>query len=149
MCGLRVDLADDAVPGIGLGDLTRETLMHGSGTDDEKVVPGRKPGGDCIQEAGEMLEAVRLAGGLRNPTAAVAECGVMPDMAGGPVMRRHVGLDALKSRSTVHPTHEDGLTRIDPDQGDGHAAARCRLRGRSPHDCAHAGRSSAAPARSA
>jgi hypothetical protein len=104
---------------VHVTDQSLQAFAHSTGTEDEQVVARRQAIRDLFDKSIEVLEAVRLAGGLPRPTAAVADGGIVPDMAGGPVMSRHLGLHPLESRPVVLPADDDGLPRIDPHEGAG------------------------------
>ncbi len=89
--------------------------MDGPGTQDQQVVARRQLVRDLGDKSVQVLEAVRLAGGLRDATAAMANERVMPDVARGFVVGRHVGLHPRETCETIRPADHQGLTRIDPD----------------------------------
>ena len=135
-----------------LPDESFQAFAHGTGTEDEQVVARRQAIRDMFDKSIEVLEAVRLAGGLRRPTAAVADAGIVPDMAGGPVVGRHLGLHPLESRPVVLPADDDGLPRIDPHEGAGlrHVISRLPVPAEARrHECAQAGPVSTFTAKSA
>jgi len=61
---------------IVLKDVPLQSFAHGTRTNDEQDVVRGQPLRDLLDESIEVLEAVRLAGGLR-PTAAVADAGIV------------------------------------------------------------------------
>ena len=129
-----------------------EVLADRPRAEDEQILVRRQSLRDLLDEPGQMLEAVRLAGGLRSPAAAVADPWVVPDVAGRPVMSRHLGVHPLDLSLVVLPANDDRLARIDPDESaDRHVIASCHPPPR--HACDHerdqAGRVSVSAARSA
>jgi hypothetical protein len=67
-----------------------EAFVDGPGSQDQQVVARRQLVRDLRDKSVQVLEAVRFARGLRDATAAVAKHRIMPDVAGGPVVRRHL-----------------------------------------------------------
>jgi hypothetical protein len=93
-----------------------EALAHRARTEDDHVVVRRKPARDPLDEAFEVLDPMRLSGGLRRSTTSVTDAGIVPDVAGRAVVRRHVGLLPLDKRPVVPPAHDDRVSGVDPDQ---------------------------------
>ena len=74
---------------VRLADVALQDFAHGTETEDEQLIVRRQPNRALFEESLEILEAVRLTGGLR-PAAAATDVGVVPDMAGGLVTSRHL-----------------------------------------------------------
>jgi malic enzyme len=104
---------------VGVTDRSRQVFAHGPRTEDEQILVRRQAMRDLFDEPREMLEAVRLAGGLRWPTAAVADPWFVPNMAGCSVVSRHLGVHPLDLRLIVVPADDDRLTGVDPDERTG------------------------------
>ena len=104
---LAADPAGAPVVLVRLADAVLQGFAHGTGTEDDQLIVRRQPSRDLFEESLEILEAVRLTGGLR-PAAAVADVGVVPDMAGGPVTSRHLQRHPLESSPIVLPADDDG-----------------------------------------
>ena len=101
---------------VALADVSLQAFAHGTGAEDEQRIVRGQPSRDLIDESIEVLEAVRLAGGLR-PPAAMADAGIVPDMARGPVTSRHLRLHLLESSPVVLPTDDDSLPSVDRPPG--------------------------------
>ena len=112
------DAAGAFVVFVALADTSLQAFAHGTGAEDEQRIVRVQPSRDLIDESIEVLEPVRLAGGLRPPTA-MADAGIVPDMARGPVTSRHLRLHPLESSPVVLPADDDGLPRVDPHEGAG------------------------------
>lgn len=137
---------------VAFEDVTLQAFADRARTQDEQVVVRGQPRGDLHDKSLEVLEAVRLARGLDWPTAPVADAGIVPDVAGGLVMCRHLGLHPLESSSVVLPADDDGFPRVDPDEGGGSRRfvdLGRLLAVRRRHERAQMGPSSASTARSA
>jgi hypothetical protein len=136
---------------VARSDVTRQAFVDGAWTDDQQLVVRGQPTGHLRDEPLQVLEPVRLTGRLRAAPATVPDSGVVPNMTGGPVMSRHLGLDAFQPRPALVQADDDRIPRIDPHEG-----RRPRLidirsvhgpqRG---HERAHAGPASRSAARSA
>jgi hypothetical protein len=87
---LAGDVAMASVVLVALTDESLEPLVHGAGTENEQVVIGPETTRHLLDELPEVLETMRLAGSPRGPTAALTHRGIVPDMTGGAVVRRHV-----------------------------------------------------------
>jgi hypothetical protein len=141
---LAGDVASMSVVLVVLRDSARQAFVDRPGTEDQQLVARGQPVRDVSDESIQVFDPVRLAGRLRATAAAVADGGIVPDVAGGPVMSRHLRFHSFEARSiAVHPD-DDGLPRVDPDKRAG--ATVTRVRG---HEFAHAGPPSASFARSA
>jgi hypothetical protein len=122
--------ADEAGAQVTRVRFTNESLQalgHGTWTEDEQIVPRRQATLDVFDESIEVLEAVWLARGLRRSTTPVTNGGIVPDMPGGAVVSRHLGVNPLESRPVVLPADDDGLPCVDPHQRagshDGHPSS--------------------------
>jgi hypothetical protein len=111
---LAADVAGSMVALVGLTDPSLELLAHDAWSEDDQIVVRRQPTRDLLDEALEVLEAVRLVGGLMRSTASVADGRIVADVAGGPAVARHRGLLPLDERSVAAPAHDDGSARVDP-----------------------------------
>jgi hypothetical protein len=125
---------------VELADVSFQAFVHGTRTEDEQVVVGGQAVRDVLDELPEVLEAVWLAGRLRTPASTVANHWVVPDMAGGATVGRHLGVHPLDMGPIAVPADDDRLTCVDPDEGAGWHGS---------HERAHAGRVSLSAARSA
>jgi hypothetical protein len=137
---------------VHVTDRSLQVLAHGPRTEDEQILVRRQSMCDLLDEPREMLEAVRLAGGLRASTSTVADRWVVPDMAGRPTVSRHLGVHPLDIGLIVMPADDDRLAGVNPDESAGcHVVASCRrLPGRAhDHERDQAGRVSVSAARSA
>lgn len=137
---------------VELPEVCLEPLVHRTRAGEDDILVAREVIGHLLDEALEMLEPVRLPGGLRLPAAAVAGQRIVADVAGRPTMRRHSRVEVIDGRTLVRPAHDDGLARVDPDEDRGAAGVGRHGRpGRGPfgHDFAQAGRVSLSAARSA
>jgi len=94
---------------VGLPHASLEVLTHGARADQDEVVLCRQAHRDLIDEPLEVLEAVRLAGGLGGATPAVTDAGVMPHVARGSMMGRDLGLNSLEPRGSIVPAGDDRL----------------------------------------
>ena len=136
---------------VALADVSLQAFAHGTGAEDEQRIVRGQPSRDLIDESIEVLEAMRLAGGLR-PPAAMADGGIVPDVARGPVTSRHLRLHPLESGSVVLPTDDDSLPSVDPHEGAGlrHFMFRLPVPAEVPcHERAQAGPGSPSEAKSA
>jgi hypothetical protein len=120
-------------------------------TEYQQVVAPRQPVRDVDDESLQVFEAVGLAGGLRAPTAAVANGGIVPDVTGGTMVSRHLRLHSFEASLISPQADDDSLRRVDPYDSHGSrfthsrtVCAACHGRHR-----AHAGPASASSARSA
>ncbi len=75
---------------IRLAEMSLQVFSHGPWTEDEQVFVRRQAAGDLCDKPFEVLKAMRFTGILRASAAAVADHGIVPDMAGGATMRRHL-----------------------------------------------------------
>jgi hypothetical protein len=133
-----------AVVPVAFRKLPHQALVDRPWTEDQHVVVPVQPVRDVSDESVQMFNPVRLAGRLRATAAAVPDGGIVPDMAGGPMMSRYLRFHSFDTRPVpLHPD-DDGLPRVDPDKRAG-SMVFC-FRG---HECAHAGPASASSARSA
>jgi hypothetical protein len=87
---LAGNVAMASVMPVALEDVPLQLFTDGAWTEDEQLLVGAHPICDLLDKSPEVLEAVRLAGSLRAATAAVAHGGIVPDVAGGPVVSRHL-----------------------------------------------------------
>jgi hypothetical protein len=136
---------------IAVRDMLGEALVNVAGTHDQQVIARRQPVRDLLHEALQVLQAMWLTNGVGAATA-VTDRGIVPDVAGGPVVRWDVGLHATDPNVTVMQLRDDGFTRVDPHEGAGWPRLVARARGagrRWRHDRAHAGPASASLASSA
>lgn len=137
---------------IALGQVPLQAFMYGARTDDEQVVVRAQPMGDLHDKSLEVLEAVRLSGSLWATATAVAHGGIVPDVAGGPVVSRNLRFHPIESSPVVLPADDDGLSRVDPHEGAGsrHLVAHREVgAARRRHERAQTGPLSASTARSA
>ena len=144
---LGLDRACAPVVRLLLEDVPTEMVTYHARPEDHHVLFVRQAGRDLLQEAGEVLEAMRLACGLRDPAAAVADSGVVTHVTGAPVTVRHLGFDALHAGAPVPPARDDREPSIDPDER--RRPGSRRLDRLLRHESAQAGRRSTAWARSA
>ena len=75
---------------IALSKLPLEAFVDGPGAQDQDVVARLYMVCDLVEKSVQMLESVRLAGRLWGAAAAMAKDGIVPDVAGGSVVRRHL-----------------------------------------------------------
>jgi hypothetical protein len=141
-----------SIVSVAFEDMPVQAFVDCPRTDDEQVVVLGQPAGDVVYKSLEMLETVRLAGVLRAATATVTNARIVPDVTGGPVASGHVRVHSFESNPVALPADDDGLPRVDPDEGAGSrpvGSPRGVLARRRSHDRAQAGPVSASTARSA
>jgi hypothetical protein len=73
-----------------LEDVAAQLVAHRARPEDQHVFVVRQARGDLLDEAGEVFEPVRLAGGLGDPAAAVTDGGVVTHVTGAPASVRHL-----------------------------------------------------------
>ena len=144
---LGLDVANHSVARVRLGNLPSEVLVHGTGTDEEKVLVAWEPRNDGVEESSEMLEPARLGGRLHRATTAVTNQRIVPDVAGTPVTGRNIQFDPLVPGGTLDPAYDDRLASVQPDQRCRCGVHHPRVRGGIHHMWAQAGRSPASSAR--
>jgi hypothetical protein len=103
---------------VARADPTRDPVVYGARAHDQQVAVGDEPIGDLVEETAEVLEASLLTRRLR-ATATVAYRRIVADVADGPVARRHVGHHPDEVGSGSAEADDHGLSRVDPDQGQG------------------------------
>jgi len=136
---------------IAVAERPLEPLVGGPVADEDEGFFLADPIGDGRHEAVEMLDspALRRAGAI--PAVAASGQRIGSHMAGRAMVGRHVRGQALDPGGGAIPTDDDGLSRIDPDEGasrpaDGeHAGLGLDAGG---HERAQAGVRSSAAARS-
>jgi hypothetical protein len=79
---------------VRLADAPRQSFVDDPGSEDQQVVLRGSAVGDVLDEAPEMLQAVRLSCRLR-PSTAVTNGGIVPDVPRGTVVCRDVRHDPL------------------------------------------------------
>jgi hypothetical protein len=109
---------------VALREPPRQAFVDRPGTEDQEVVASGQPVRDVSDESVQVFDAMRLAGRLRAAAAAVTDGRIVPDVAGGPVMSRHVGFDSLDGRPVALDVDDDGLPRVDPHERAGATAVR-------------------------
>lgn len=140
----------ETVAPVALRDMPLEAFMDDPWTEDQQVVAPRQPVRDVDDESLQVFEAVGLASGLRAATTAVANGGIVPDVAGGTMVSRHLRLYSFEASLISPQLDDDSLRRVDPyDSHGSHAAPRPVGAACHGHHCAHAGPASASCARSA
>lgn len=98
------------------GELPLEDLVHDAGAEDQQVVVRREPVGNTGDEVLQMFDPTRLAGGLGDTSATVAEGWIVPNVAGRPMVCRHVRFDSLEPKVAVTPASDHGSPSADPDE---------------------------------
>jgi hypothetical protein len=101
---------------VALGELPRQAFVDRPGTEDQQVVARRQPDLDVFQVSAQVFEPVRLAGRLRAASAAVTDGGIVPDMAGRPVMSRHLRFHSLDACPVTLEADDGSLLSVDPDK---------------------------------
>lgn len=129
---------------VALLEVPRQLFVNSPGTEDQQLVARRQPVRDLLDKSLQMFDPVRLAGGLRAAAASVTNGGIVPDVARGFVMSRHLRLDSFDPRPITQDADDAGLPRVDPDKRAGSIVVRF-----PGHERAHAGPVSASSARSA
>jgi hypothetical protein len=115
--GRAPDTASAPVLLVVLTDASLQVLTHGAGTDEDEVVLRRQAQRDLIDEPLEVLESMRFSGGLGPTATAVPDGRIVADMAGGSMVGRDFRFDSFESARVLQPADDDGLSRIDPDEG--------------------------------
>jgi hypothetical protein len=145
------NVAMETVALVALGELPRQAFVDGPRTEDQQVVARWQPVRDVCDESVQVFEAVGLAGRLRAAPAAVTDGGIVPDVAGRPVVSRHLRFHSFDSRPVALQADDEGLPRVDPYKRAASSLVRfrpvqamCRR-----HERAQAGPASASSARSA
>src|SRR5207253_2644225 len=90
---IRVHLAVAAVLAILLGDLLRQSFVHGTWADHLEPIAVRDPLGDGLEESSQVLETVRFAGVARACATAGPDARVVADLLGRSPARWHLALD--------------------------------------------------------
>jgi hypothetical protein len=123
---LAGDVAMASVVLVARRELPRQAFVDRPGTEDQQVVARDHPVRDVADKSIQVFDAVWLAGRLRDAAAAVTDCGIVPDVARGPVVSRHFGLDSFDRYSVALHADDDCLPRIDPYKRAGSAIAAVR-----------------------
>ncbi|MEX2547786.1 MAG: hypothetical protein WD830_08355 [Chloroflexota bacterium] len=100
---------------VALGELPCQEFVDGPGSKDQQVVARRQPVRDLQDKALQVFEAVRLAGGLRSPAAAVTDARIVADASGSSVVSRHLRFHSCESSAVSLRADDDGLPSVDPD----------------------------------
>ncbi|HEX5825013.1 MAG TPA: hypothetical protein VFY18_11200 [Candidatus Limnocylindrales bacterium] len=98
---------------VALEEMLHQAFVDGPGTEDQKGVARPQPVRDVQDKPLQVFEAVCLAGGLWAP-AAVTDCRIMPDVAGGPMVSRYFRLRALDADPRSIRTDDHSLPCVDP-----------------------------------
>jgi hypothetical protein len=105
--------------------MPQQAFMDDTWAEEQQVVALRQPVRDVDDESLEVLEAVRLAAGLRAASAAVADGGIVPDVAGGATVGRHLRLHSFDVNFSPPQADDDSLRGVDPYDGHGsHVASQ-------------------------
>ena len=75
-----------AVVSVALREVPRQAFVNWPGTEDQQRVVRGQPVRDLSDESVQVFDPVRLAGRLRAAASAVSDGGIVPDVAGRPMM---------------------------------------------------------------
>jgi len=113
---LRIDDPIRAAPAILMAQPADEVLADRPRAQDQDVLVRRKACADGLDESVEVFLAMARVGVLGS-AAAMADHRIVADVAGGPVVGRHLRLDPVHAGLRILPADDDGLVGVDPDEG--------------------------------
>jgi hypothetical protein len=111
-------LARAGVALVHRADMALQALANRAWSQDQQVLVRGQASRDPVDEPFEVLQAARLARGLWPPTP-VVRTRTVRDVAGRPVVRRDVGVQAFNAGAIVVPADDDRLASVDPDERSG------------------------------
>lgn len=142
---LRLDDPVGAMSAILLAKPVDEVVADRSRAQDQDVIIRPEARHDGLHEPVEVFLAVAFVSVL-GASAAMADHRVVADVAGGPVVRRHLRYDPVYASLLILPADDDGLGGVDPDEGPAAHGAPPIVAVTHPGITAHSVRRRAAPA---